>query len=81
MYKKVNYERRLSVMVHRYCRLLDSKALSNDEIKSDINLSCIDFSFDWDCFIQRAQYWSAHLYFEVRTRQTHRDASARVLVF
>lgn len=53
---------------------------TNDEIRVDIDLRCIDFPFDKAWFVQRAQYWLADLDFEERARQAHADPSSCVLV-
>lgn len=80
MNDEVDYERHLSVMNNRFCRSLDSGALTNDEIKLNINLCCIGFSFAKAWILQRAQYCLTNLDFEIRALRTHRDLGARVLV-
>lgn len=56
MYIEVDYERSLLIRVDHYCLLLYSGAFPNDEIGVDIDLSCMDFSFDTAWSVERAQY-------------------------
>lgn len=82
IYKEAGYERRLSGMVSCYRRLLDTRFLKDDDVKAymkaDIDISCIDVSFEKASFIRRTQYWLTDLNFDVRARQTDRNPSFRV---
>lgn len=80
LYEDVNYERHLFIMVDSYFRLLHTKALTNEKIKVDIKLFCINFPFDEAWFIQRDEYWLTGLQFELSAHRTHHNSSARVLV-
>lgn len=78
MHQKVDYERHMSVTADRYCRHLDSGALTNDKIEINIDICCTDSPFDRACFVPRTQYWLIKLYFEVGACQAHHDLSARL---
>lgn len=54
MCEEADYERRFSVMTDHSCHLLDTITLINEEIKVDLDFSCIDFMLDIASFVQRA---------------------------
>lgn len=76
---KVDEERRLSVMMDCFCRLLESGFLSTNERKADIDLCRIYFHFDKAWCTQHPRYCVANFDFEVRARQTFRYPCSRVL--
>lgn len=80
IYEEVSYERRLPVMVNRYCYQLETEVLRNPDTDVGIYFCCIDFSSDQAWFMHPVDYWVADLNFEVRARQTCCDRTARVLV-
>lgn len=63
--EEVDYERRLSVLVDRSCRLLGTKVLKTAGVALFIDPRFTDFSIDGAWFIRSAQYWSGDLHFEV----------------
>lgn len=80
MYEEIDYKRRLSVMVRRYCRRLDEGSLLSSDILPHIDLCCTDFPFSSAWFVQRPGFWAVDLDFETRCRQGHLNAALRVLV-
>lgn len=80
IYDEADYEKQLFVMADHYCRLLDRRVLTIDEVKGDIGFCFISLPSDWAWFIQRTQYKLTDLNFEMRVRQTHRDPPVGVLV-
>lgn len=75
--EEADYESRLSVLLDRYCRQLYAGFLTNEEVKVDVDLSCIDFSYGKVWFIQHTQNLSTDLEFEVQNCQTGHKPSAR----
>lgn len=59
---------------------MDIGVLPSEDIKVDIDICCIDFLFDRSWFMHRIDYCVTKLDYEIRARQTRRDAAARVLV-
>lgn len=46
MYEGIDYERRFSIMIDSYCRLLDTRVLTKDEINGAIGFRAVNFPFD-----------------------------------
>lgn len=68
MYEEIDNGKHLSALADYHRHLFDTEILRNEKTEVYVDLCCIDFFFDRDCFIQRAQYWLTRLHFELRTR-------------
>lgn len=80
MYEEVDYERRLSTMVRRYCRHLDEVSILPSEITSHVDLCCMNIPFSSAWFVQRSAFWASDLDFKTRCSQSLLNTAVRVLV-
>lgn len=80
MDEEVDYERRLSVMIARYVRWIDTDDFDSSSLVVDMDLCCMDRPLDYCWFMSFSATWREQLDFEVRLRQVHSDPRARVLL-
>lgn len=80
IHEKDNYERRLSNMVNRCCRLLVEGTIAEEDITPHIHSYCLYFSFEEAWFMLILQFIMTDLDYQTRARLTHLDFVAHDVI-